>query len=462
MFAYVDNERRYQFVNKAYSRFFNVDARQLQGKYVSEVVGDESYKAIKKLHDYVLEGHEHQFTDQVELQDGRRLQLDISYIPNIDEETQKVEGFFAVINDITEHASAAEVLRAVHDVVHTQRKLVSAERIQKLLRLGCHYLNCEMGIVSHVVGDDYIVKYVHSGGDPIPLETTFALGDTFCSQTLKANDVIASTTASTDEHFAGHPCLAKFQLETYLGLPLNIETQVWGTLNFSSSKPRSTPFSELDIELMTLLCSAIETILTNRTKTLKLEHLANHDFLTGLTNRFFLSQQFAELHAQTQMDERQTAFILVDIDHFKRVNDTYGHDIGDQVLQAVAGVLSANVRTSDACSRVGGEEFAIILPSITPERAEQVAEEIRAEVENLKVQYGATPDQSLSVTVSIGAAYVTNGASLSQVYKQADLALYESKNAGRNYVTWNTKASGADAQDQNIQQTYTSPLTDAV
>lgn len=437
MFAFVDNERRYQFVNKAYSRFFNVPLEKIRGKHVSEVVGAESYKKIAKLHEYVLAGNEHRFTDQVELQDGRRLQLDVTYIPNINDETNTVEGFFAVINDITAHASAAEVLRAVHDVVHTQRKLVSTERVNKLLRLGCHYLRCELGIVSHVEGDDYIVKYVHSEGDPIPQETAFELGDTYCSVTLKANEIVATESASKSEHFHGHPCVDKFKLETYLGLPLQIDNQVWGTLNFSSTHPRTVPFTELDIELMTLLCSAIETILTNRSKTLELERLANHDFLTGLTNRFFLTQQFEALHRQTQLPGRRTAFMLVDIDKFKQVNDNYGHDVGDEVLQAVAAALSANVRLTDACARIGGEEFALVVPSVTPEKAKLIAEHIRAEVEKLRIQYGKTPDEALSVTVSIGGAFVGDEDTLSQVYKNADAALYESKNNGRNRVHWN-------------------------
>lgn len=437
MFAYVDNERRYRYINSAYARFFNIELATIKGKLVSEIVGETSYKAVSKLHDKVLAGEEQRFTDHVELKDGRRLQLDVTYIPNINSETSEVDGFFAVINDITEHASAAEVLRAVHDVVHNQHKLLSTERIQQLLRLGCHYLRCEVGIVSHVVGNDYTVKFSHSEGEPIPTDTTFVLGDTYCSATLQAHDVIATGRASQSSHFKDHPCFEKFQLETYLGLPLHVEGHVWGTLNFSSAMPRLAPFTELDIELVGLLCSAIETILSNRTKTMQLERLAYNDFLTGLTNRLFLNERFAELHAQTQLSDRVTCFILVDIDHFKQVNDHYGHDVGDTVLQAVAGLLSASVRVTDACSRIGGEEFALTLPSITEDKAKELAERIRDEVEKMTIQYGATPDESVSVKVSIGATFVANDETLSDVYKKADIALYKAKRAGRNRTRWN-------------------------
>lgn len=129
--------------------------------------------------------------------------------------------------------------------------------------------------------------------------------------------------------------------------------------------------------------------------------------------------------------------MLVDIDKFKQVNDNYGHDVGDEVLQAVAAALSANVRLTDACARIGGEEFALVVPSVTPEKAKLIAEHIRAEVEKLRIQYGKTPDEALSVTVSIGGAFVGDEDTLSQVYKNADAALYESKNNGRNRVHWN-------------------------
>lgn len=434
MLAYVDNQRRYKYVNQAYERFFGVKLKELKGKTIAEIVGRSSYEKISQLHDKVLKGEELSFVDKVVLNDGRTLQLDVKYVPNFEGAEKTVNGFFAVINDITDYASAAEVLRAVHDVVNRQSKTLSTDRINKLLRLGCHYLNAQTGIVSFVDGGDYIVKYAYSEGDPIPPDTKFELGETYCSVTLAADEVIATAHASESKEYSGHPCFDKFELETYLGLPVRINGKVWGTLNFTSPETRITPFTELDIELVGLICSAIETIIINSSKTKRLEKLAYTDFLTGLTNRLFITERFAELQAHQTSANNVSCFAIIDIDHFKSVNDTYGHDAGDKVLQQTARTIAELVRVSDCCSRVGGEEFAIILEDIPLKTAADVLEKVRTSVEDMVVGIGN--EQNVSITASIGVTQLTEEDEFNSAYKRADIALYRSKEGGRNQVQW--------------------------
>ncbi len=434
MLAYVDNQRRYKYVNQAYERFFGIKLKELKGKTIAEVVGRSSYEQISQLHDKVLQGEELSFVDKVVLNDGRALQLDVKYVPNFEGSEKTVNGFFAVINDITDYASAAEVLRAVHDVVNRQSKTLSTDRINKLLRLGCHYLNAQTGIVSFVEGDDYIVKYAYTEGDPIPPDTKFELGETYCSVTLEADDVVATAHASESKEYSGHPCFDKFELETYLGLPVRINGKVWGTLNFTSPEARITPFTELDIELVGLICSAIETIIINSSKTKRLEKLAYTDFLTGLTNRLFITERFAELQAHKVSENNCSCFAIIDIDHFKSVNDTYGHDAGDKVLQQTARTIAELVRVSDCCSRVGGEEFAIILEDIPLKTAADVLEKVRTSVEDMIVDIGN--EQNVSITASIGVTQLTEEDEFNSAYKRADIALYRSKEGGRNQVQW--------------------------
>lgn len=381
-----------------------------------------------------MSGEELSFTDKVTLNDGRTLQLDVKYVPNLEGTDKRINGFFAVINDVTDYATAAEVLRAVHDVVNRQSKTLSTDRINKLLQLGCHYLNTQMGIVSHVEGERYIVRYAHSEGESIPENTEFPLGDTYCSVTLEADDVIATNHASDSEKFSGHPCYENFKLETYLGLPIKINGLTWGTLNFSSSESRIAPFTELDIELMGLICSAIETIITNSSKTKRLERLAYTDFLTGLTNRLFITERFAELKTHSAGSGKTSCFAIIDIDHFKNVNDTFGHDAGDKVLQQAARTIAELVRVSDCCSRVGGEEFAVILDDISQREASTVLEKIRQAVAAQAVDIDS--HQPVSVTVSIGATLLTGDEEFNTAYKSADVALYRSKTKGRNQIQW--------------------------
>jgi diguanylate cyclase (GGDEF)-like protein len=126
--------------------------------------------------------------------------------------------------------------------------------------------------------------------------------------------------------------------------------------------------------------------------------------------------------------------LTVDIDHFKRVNDTYGHSLGDQVIRSVALVLAETVRPMDLVARVGGEEFAIILPNCAGHFGEAVAERIRRKVQGTPVNGGM--GQSLNVTVSIGGAYAPPWVRSTPAlwFSRADFQLYRAKASGRNLV----------------------------
>jgi diguanylate cyclase (GGDEF)-like protein len=162
--------------------------------------------------------------------------------------------------------------------------------------------------------------------------------------------------------------------------------------------------------------------------------LSSRDALTGLANR----RQF-ELALASEIDRVARAgepalVLMIDIDHFKRVNDTYGHAAGDLVLQAVARALADCVRPMDTVARFGGEEFAMILPNCPPAFGEMVAERVRSKVEGRSVS--VAPGQNVSATVSIGGAFAPQWVrSSAQLWiERADRELYRAKAAGRNRV----------------------------
>jgi diguanylate cyclase (GGDEF)-like protein len=156
------------------------------------------------------------------------------------------------------------------------------------------------------------------------------------------------------------------------------------------------------------------------------------DAMTGLHNRRFLEEYIETLAASMQRRKTQMPILMLDLDYFKMVNDTYGHDAGDTVLKALAKVLTQSVRRSDMVIRYGGEEFLIILQDTDGEGAELAAEKIRAAVEALKIQLtGAI----LQKTISIGiAVFPTDCDTFWQTVKYADVALYRAKESGRNRV----------------------------
>ncbi|WP_337997393.1 diguanylate cyclase [Oleispirillum naphthae] len=170
---------------------------------------------------------------------------------------------------------------------------------------------------------------------------------------------------------------------------------------------------------------------------LKLEQMALHDALTGLANRRKFLDRFEEAAARLSRYGQPVSLLALDIDNFKRVNDGYGHPVGDEVLVEVARVLERGVRRTDLAARFGGEEFMILLPDSDPAGAEEAAEKLRRAVAARAIAVdceGRT--EILSVTVSIGVATMTKDAPLSfdDLVERADQALYAAKLSGRDRV----------------------------
>jgi diguanylate cyclase (GGDEF)-like protein len=156
------------------------------------------------------------------------------------------------------------------------------------------------------------------------------------------------------------------------------------------------------------------------------------DALTGLWNRRHFDEQLERVLAETDRFGGACALVICDLDHFKLVNDNYGHDAGDEVLRQVSSVLRDGVRTVDVCARLGGEELALLLPQTSAEGAAELAERLRQRVEALAVESGR---HTLQVTTSMGlATYGAGGDGRATLFKRADERLYEAKRRGRNRV----------------------------
>jgi diguanylate cyclase (GGDEF)-like protein len=167
----------------------------------------------------------------------------------------------------------------------------------------------------------------------------------------------------------------------------------------------------------------------------ELRRLASRDVLTGCYNRRAFFDFAHALFDQAQQSRTPLCCLMVDIDHFKQFNDSYGHAVGDQVIQVVARALSAGLRQTDVLGRYGGEEFCIVLPGLTPADAGVVAERMRVEIES-HAQSAVRGTAVTRITASFGLATVNvHARTVEALIDQADQALYKSKQAGRNQVT---------------------------
>lgn len=164
----------------------------------------------------------------------------------------------------------------------------------------------------------------------------------------------------------------------------------------------------------------------------ELREQAIRDFLTGLYNRRYLNDTLERELARAQRDAYPVSCVIIDIDHFKQVNDTYGHEAGDKVLQNLSSLLTAQTRAGDITCRYGGEEFLLVLPKTNMQEASRIAERCRASFQASAVTSGNT---EVRTTFSAGVAtYPAHGATSDEILVAADNAMYQAKAQGRNRV----------------------------
>ncbi|RLA38896.1 MAG: hypothetical protein DRR42_28020, partial [Gammaproteobacteria bacterium] len=162
----------------------------------------------------------------------------------------------------------------------------------------------------------------------------------------------------------------------------------------------------------------------------RLEPLATTDQLTGLYNRHFFTSELVKQINTWRRHQQALTIIILDIDYFKKVNDTYGHLAGDYALKSLAKICKSLLRDIDTLARIGGEEFAILLPTTNVNGGMQIAERIRRVTENYKFEYEGN---TFNMTVSLGVAELTDEAwTITEFIGAADDMLYKAKHAGRN------------------------------
>lgn len=222
-------------------------------------------------------------------------------------------------------------------------------------------------------------------------------------------------------------------------------------LNIGADDYLAKPFADQELEariFAALRVKAAHTELRDRNQQLEtmlhsVEALASTDALTGLYNRRRFSDVLKREFAVTRRYKNTLSCLLLDLDHFKHINDRYGHDAGDQVLKEVARRITGSLREVDLAARYGGEEFAVLLPHTGKGDARIVAERLLKNVRKQQFNFGG---ELLTVTASIGCAGNSDVSSMNpeDLVKAADIALYEAKNGGRNRVVTYSAASGTE------------------
>jgi len=292
-------------------------------------------------------------------------------------------------------------------------------RFDDLTRLASVICEAPVSLVSLVDSDRLFFKSSHG------LDVREIPRDGFCDHAIRGREIFQIPDALQDPRFAKHPLVVDPpRVRFYTGAPLvTPQNLALGTLCVIDFVPRVLQAKET--EMLRILARQVMA-------QLELNLQAMRDPLTGLYNR---RQMEESLHREVLRARRVGAAVgvmAIDVDHFKRINDTMGHEAGDAALHGIAAELASCVREEDVACRPGGEEFVIILPGMGEAALRQRAEAVRRVIEESRITVGET---KLKITVSVGlATFPAHGETGTAVLRAADAALYQAKAAGRNRV----------------------------
>jgi diguanylate cyclase (GGDEF)-like protein len=244
-----------------------------------------------------------------------------------------------------------------------------------------------------------------------------------CAQA--AQPFVVNDVAAEPDYIPGVP-----GAKSEIAIPMLAEGRVIGVLNAESRQLGA--YTQDHVRMLSVIAQQAAVVLRSAQLYEEMRRLATTDALTGLDNRRRFVQQLEDTLKRARRYREAFAVVLLDVDHFKAVNDRHGHRAGDRVLQAVADAMRAWVRDTDAVARIGGDEFAALLLQMDAAQATPVVERLRDAVQSLSIHEG---DATLELAVSAGiAAYPAHGADAEALLSRADGALYEAKRLGRNRV----------------------------
>ncbi len=388
---------RCQFANRAYAQTFGHDEQSIVGASLADVVGAEAAHEIQPQVERVLtERRPVLYERTLPMPGGKTRWIEVNLLPHLDTEPGRdvatVAGAFVLISDITRHRVAE------------QAALDSEERLAKFMQASAE------GIVFHRNG---IITDVNP---PVCELTGFSIEEMLGRKTLDfiAPDQVAKVAS----------VIASGQETSYESVLIDRHGQRIAVEFIVRTMLRNGERLRMTI---------VRDIRDRHAAQARIHHLAHHDALTGLPNRISFMERLEHQMSSRARTEPRLALLFIDLDHFKRVNDSLGHWVGDTLLRTVATRITASLRATDIVSRFGGDEFVVLLSGLTGggqhrQDANEVALKLLASI-GAPVNIEGRP---LSVTPSIGIAlYPDDGATTEDLVKHADAAMYLAKARGR-------------------------------
>jgi diguanylate cyclase (GGDEF)-like protein/PAS domain S-box-containing protein len=415
-----DLEGRFLRVNAACERLTGYSVEELIGTTPAIIAPNGKYD-VAGVRAAMERGETSQFelpirtkSGSIRIVDGRRVPLHVD---------GKVRGYSGMIRDVTEERLAAR--NSAHRATRIAElyRIASAAavdpdaKVATALEAGLTELGAEWAYVARFDGDGTTITHTKVKGPAhMPADSILQADANRLRQALEEEDFFVS-----DDRGSDPPAVA--------GAALSVEGRRYGAIAFAQTGELMR-ISAGDRDYIRALAVLIGSAIQQGERNKRLDTLAFGDALTGLPNRALLQDRLEQTLLSARRHRRSFAAHYIDIDHFKTINDTYGHHVGDAVLVAVSAWLRSVLRDSDTIGRIGGDEFVVLQPEIDSQRQ---AEELAAKLCAIRDQPFRVGTHDITVTISVGCAvFPVDAENPVDMLKAADSALYDVKNRGRN------------------------------
>ncbi len=353
-------------------------------------------------------------------------------ICNLGQESQEID-IFGTYTDTT--GSAIVDLQTVLKASQAISGEIVLERVlDQLINIGIQNAGAQRGVLFFEEEGELFLKAesdiqgnieVHGS---VSIDEYSGIPKSIVNYVFKTNEHLVLDNACEDERFAKDPYIEKNQTKSILCLPIRQKSEATVVLYLENNLTSNT-FTPERFEVLRVISSQAAISIENA----RLFEVARRDGLTELVNHRYFKYSLQKELEDAKRNNRKISLLMLDIDHFKDLNDTHGHQAGDQVLREVAEILKANSPDKDLVCRYGGEEFTVILLGYTEDQNMYLAEQIRGKVEEHCIDFCG---QRLKVTISVGMATFPYDASNSdELIRASDRAMYKSKQEGRNRVS---------------------------
>ncbi|WP_434562762.1 diguanylate cyclase domain-containing protein [Pseudomonas sp. R1-6] len=418
----VDAQGRFVFVSAACERIFGYTPQELIGRSMIELVHPADRQRTLEAAREIMGGEPKlNFENRYLRKDGGVVH--ILWSARWSEADQLR---IAVARDITERKQAESrqaALYAISEAAHAAADLLALfKRIHLIIGEWLPALNFSVALYDEQCAQLNFAYHVDDRERQPELPGT-AIGR-LCAEVVRSGQPILLTPGCSSSPVEFCDLVAKPDAPCWLGVPLNSQGSTIGALIVKSA-PDSGRYTEQDKELLQYVCAQITLAIERQQLHARLQHMAQYDQLTQVPNRELLRDRFKAALATARVVSGRMALLYIDLDRFKQVNDTYGHGVGDMLLQAVASRLKGCIRDADTVARIGGDEFVVLLHSVhSVEDAGRVQEKIRlALAQPLRLD-----GHCLSIEPSIGlACFPDHGTEDVTLFRHADEAMYAAK-----------------------------------